>query len=74
MATMTSTTQIDPTIQKFRDYGLDESKRLYQSDIPQYYSGQTYVDPSQQTQQAMTAMQNRAMQGSGLTSAACGIT
>jgi len=70
MAVMTTTTDIDPTIKKFRDYGLDESKRLYQGDTPQYYPGQTYVDPSQQTQQAMTAMQNRAMQGSGLTSAA----
>jgi hypothetical protein len=70
MAVQTVNTQIDPTIAGYRDYGLEESKRLYQGDTPQYYPGQTYVDPSQQTQDALNAMQTRALQGSPLNSAA----
>lgn len=70
MANQVVNTQIDPTIQGYRDYGLEESKRLYQGDMPSYYPGQTYVDPSQQTQEALAAMQARAMGGSGLTTAA----
>lgn len=70
MANQVVNTQIDPTIQGYRDYGLEESKRLYQGDTPSYYPGQTYIDPSQQTQDALAAMQNRAMQGNPLNAAA----
>jgi hypothetical protein len=43
---------------------------LYQSDTPQYYPYQTYVDPSQQTQSALQAAQNRALAGNPLVPAA----
>jgi hypothetical protein len=53
------------------DYGLQESTRLYQNpDMPQYYPGQTYVAPSQQTQAALAAAQQRATTGNPLVPAA----
>jgi hypothetical protein len=51
-------------------YGLDEAQKLYQSSTPNYYPGQTYVGPSQQTQSALQAQQNRALQGNPLLPAA----
>jgi hypothetical protein len=48
-------------------YGLSEAQRLYSGGGPEFYQGQTYVGPSQQTQAALSAMQNRAMQGNILT-------
>ena len=63
---VTTTTQIDPTIQPFLSYGLGEAQRLYQAGGPQYYSGQTYVSPSQTTQTGLQALEQRAMQGSPL--------
>lgn len=63
--------QIDPVMRPFIQYGLEESARLYQNpDIPQYYPGQTYVGPSQQTQAALTAAQQRATMGNPLVPAA----
>jgi hypothetical protein len=51
-------------------YGLDEAQRLYQTGGAQYYPGQTYVSPSQATQQGVSAFQNRALQGNPLMGAA----
>ena len=67
-----STTQqrIDPILRPFITYGLNEAKSLYQSDTPSYYPYQTYIDPSQQTQSALQAAQNRAMAGNPLVPAA----
>lgn len=62
MATTTSST-IDPTVQPFLSYGLSEAQRLYQANQPQY------VTPSAATQTALTAMQNRAIQGNPLLAA-----
>jgi hypothetical protein len=62
--------QLDPTVQPFVKYGLEEAKGLYQTDTPQYYGGQTYVGPSAQTQTALQAAQNRALMGSPLLPAA----
>jgi hypothetical protein len=63
--------QIDPVMKPFIQYGLEESTRLYQNpDIPQYYPGQTYVGPSQQTQAALAAAQQRATMGNPLVPAA----
>ena len=53
--------QLDPTVQPFVKYGLEEAKGLYQTDTPQYYGGQTYIGPSAQTQSALQAAQNRAL-------------
>lgn len=69
MAT-TTTTAIDPTIQPFLSFGLGEAQRLYQAGGPQYYTGQTYVSPSETTQAGLQALEQRAMQGSPLVSQA----
>jgi len=64
-------TELDPIMRPFVQYGLEESTRLYQNpDMPQYYPGQTYVGPSQQTQAALTAAQQRATMGNPLVPAA----
>lgn len=62
----TPTSQIDPTIQPFLSYGLTEAQRLYQAGGPQYYSGQTFVSPSQTTQTGLQALEQRARMGSPL--------
>lgn len=64
-------TELDPTMRPYVQYGLSEAQRLYQTpNIPQYYPGQTYIGPSQQTQTALEAAQARAMQGNPLVPAA----
>jgi hypothetical protein len=61
-------TELDPVMRPFVQYGLQEATRLYQApDIPQYFPGQTYVSPSQQTQAALQAAQQRATVGNPLT-------
>jgi len=63
--------QIDPTMRPFIQYGLEEATRLYQQpNLPSFYPGQTYVSPSQQTQAALQAAQQRATVGNPLTPAA----
>jgi len=66
----TSTTSIDPAIKPYVTYGLEEAKRLYESQSPTFFPGQTYVSPSAQTQQALQMAQERALAGSPLTGAA----
>lgn len=61
-----SQTGIDPMLKPYITYGLNEAKGLYQTDSPQYYGGQTYVSPSQNTQYALQAAQNRALAGNPL--------
>ena len=70
--TMATTSNIDPTIQPYLSYGLKEAQSLYQKGGPQYYSGQTYVSPSEQTQTGLQALEQRASRGSPLTGAAQG--
>jgi len=65
-----TTTSIDPAIKPYVTYGLEEAKRLYESQSPQFFPGQTYVSPSEQTQQALQMAQERALAGSPLTGAA----
>ena len=62
----TTTTSIDPSIQPYVTYGLEEGKRLYESGTPTFFPGQTYVSPSQATQSALQMAQERAMAGSPL--------
>lgn len=59
-------TELDPTMRPYVQYGLGEAQRLYQQGAPEYYTGQTFVGPSQQTQTALAAAQQRAMQGNPL--------
>jgi hypothetical protein len=65
-----STTGIDPILKPYVSYGLKEAKNLYQGASPRYYAGQTYVDPSANTQAALSAAGNRAMAGNPLLPAA----
>jgi hypothetical protein len=66
----TQVQSIDPMIRPYVTYGLNEAVDLYKSGVPNYYPGQTYIDPSQQTQAALQAQQNRALQGNPLLPAA----
>ena len=68
--TQQSQTGIDPILKPYVSYGLQEAKNLYQGTSPQYYPGQTYVDPSANTLSALTAAGNRAMAGNPLLPAA----
>lgn len=68
--TSTTTTSIDPRIAPYVTYGLEEAKRLYEGGSPQYYQGQTYISPSQATQQSLQMAQERALGGSPLVKAA----
>jgi hypothetical protein len=70
LVTSTQSTQIDPTIQPYLKYGLNEAQRLYQAGGPQYYSGQGYVGPSQATQTGLQALEARASAGNPLLPAA----
>jgi hypothetical protein len=65
MAT-TTTSQIDPTIQPYLGYGLQQAQRLYQSGGPQYYGGPTFVSPSTATQTGLQALEARASLGNPL--------
>jgi hypothetical protein len=66
----TQTTSIPAWMKPYVTYGLNEAQTLYQTQNPQYYPGQTYVDPSAQTQAALQATQNRALMGNPLLPAA----
>lgn len=61
---------IDPMLKPYVQYGLNEAVDLYKSGVPNYYPGQTYISPSQQTQAALQAQQTRALQGNPLLPAA----
>jgi hypothetical protein len=66
----TTTTSIDPRIAPFVTYGLEEAKRLYQGAGPEYFKGQTYISPSEATQQSLQMAKERAIGGSPLIKAA----
>ena len=66
----TTTTSIDPRIAPFVTYGLEEAKRLYQGAGPEYFKGQTYISPSEATQQSLAMAKERAIGGSPLIKAA----
>jgi hypothetical protein len=68
--TTTSTQSIDPAILPYLTYGLEQGAGLYQGGGPQYYTGQTYVSPSQTTQAGLQALETRALAGNPLTSVA----
>ena len=66
----TSSTGIDPILKPYVSYGLGEAKKLYEGTSPRYYEGQTFVDPSANTQAALSAAGNRARMGNPLVPAA----
>jgi hypothetical protein len=69
-STTKTTSELDPTVRPYVEYGLQEAKGLYQTPGPSYYPGQTYIGPSAQTSASLQAAQNRALQGSPLQQAA----
>lgn len=68
--TTTTTNQIDPMLQPYVQYGLGEAKKLYESQGPSYFPGQTYVSPTETTLSALQAGEQRAGAGSPLLRAA----
>jgi hypothetical protein len=66
----TTTSSIDPSIAPYVTYGLEEAKRLYQGAGPEYFKGQTYVSPSEATQESLAMARERALGGSPLVKAA----
>ena len=62
----TSSTGIDPMLKPYIQFGVNEAQKLYKQGAPKYYEGQTYVDPSAATNQALTAATNRATAGNPL--------
>ena len=66
MAT-TTTSQVDPTIAPYLTYGLQQASNLYGAGGPQYYTGETFVSPSQTTQAGVQALETRALAGNPLT-------
>jgi hypothetical protein len=66
----TTSSGIDESIKPYVTYGLEEAKKQYQAAGPEFYPGQTYVSPSEATQTALQAAQNRAMYGSPIQAAA----
>ena len=68
--TSKTSSELDPTVRPFVEYGLQEAKGLYQTPGPSYFPGQTYISPSAQTQASLQAAEQRALAGSPLVSAA----
>jgi hypothetical protein len=66
MAT-TTTSQVDPAIAPYLKYGLEQASGLYAGGGPQYYTGETFVAPSQTTQSGLQALETRALAGNPLT-------
>jgi hypothetical protein len=66
MAT-TTTSQVDPAIAPYLQYGLEQASGLYAGGGPQYYTGETFVAPSQTTQSGLQALETRALAGNPLT-------
>lgn len=67
--TSTQTSQLDPILRPYVNYGLEESKRLYQNPTP-FAPFQTYVSPSTSTERALSSIESRALAGSPLIPAA----
>lgn len=68
--TTTTTNQIDPMLRPYVEFGLNESRRLYDSAGPSYFPNNTFVGPSGTTLSALQAGENRANAGSPLLRAA----
>jgi hypothetical protein len=66
MATTTTST-VAPEIAPYLSYGLQQGQQLYQGGGPQYYTGETFVSPSQTTQAGVQALETRALAGNPLT-------
>jgi hypothetical protein len=68
--TTTTTNQIDPMLKPYVEFGLGEARKLYETQGPSYFPGQTYVSPTETTLSALQSGEQRAMAGSPLLRAA----
>jgi len=68
--TQTTSSELDPIVKPFVEYGLQEAKGLYQQAGPEYYPEATYIPASTQTTSALQAAEQRALAGSPLVPAA----
>jgi hypothetical protein len=66
----TNVTELDPMLKPYVEFGLGEARRLYESQGPSYFPGQTYVGPTGTTLSALQAGEQRATAGSPLLRAA----
>ena len=66
MVTETKST-VAPEIAPYLTYGLQQAAGMYQQGGPQYYTGETFVAPSQTTQAGLQALETRALAGNPLT-------
>ena len=62
----TTTNEIDPKIWPYVENVVQEGQRLYEGGAPEYYGGQTYLDPNSQQQQAIQQMTNNANVNNGM--------
>ena len=65
-------TMLDPTLRPYVDKALSEASRLYETGGPAYYSGDTYVKPSDATTTALKLAEARATAGNPLVGQAQG--
>ena len=68
--TQTTSSELDPIVKPFVEYGLQEAKGLYQKAGPSYYPSDTYIPASAQTTSALGLAEARAKAGSPLVPAA----
>jgi len=52
----TTTNEIDPKIWPYVENVVQEGQKLYEEGAPEYYGGQTYLDPNSQQQSAINMM------------------
>lgn len=57
----------------YLQYGFQQAQNLYNTGGPQYFPGATYTPFSDQTEQGLALMEQRALQGSPVTDAAQGL-
>ena len=55
-----TTNELDPNVVPYVKDALSKQQALYNQGAPEYYAGQTYLDPNTMQQNAMTQMQNAA--------------
>jgi hypothetical protein len=56
------TSAIDPTLRPYLELGLRAAEQQFLQNVPQFFPGQTYVSPSQQTLDALAAQEQIARQ------------
>ena len=59
-----TTNELDPNVVPYVRDALSQQQKLYRQGAPDYYGGQTYLDPNSQQQQAMALMSSQARAGS----------